>query len=296
MVDLTEKSKGKNLRLFLLFAGPAVALFLLVVVLPFLYGLCLTFTDWDGISANPGFVGLSNYIATFQDTGFWNSMLLTLQYVLFSVIFINLIAFLLAYFLTSGLKGQNVLRSAFFTPNLIGGIVLGFIWQFVFSRALVSVGRALNIAPLMSSWLSEPGSAFWAMVIVTVWQYSGYMMIIYVAGFTAISRDLREAAAIDGCTELQTLRHIILPLMVPSFVICLFLSIQRCFVVYDVNLSLTAGGPGGSTRMAAMHVYQKAFLSKEYGIGQAEAFVLFLVTAAVTLVQIALGKRKEVEA
>ena len=223
-------------------------------------------------------------------------MLLTLQYVLFSVIFINLIAFLLAYFLTSGLKGQNVLRSAFFTPNLIGGIVLGFIWQFVFSRALVSVGRALNIAPLMSSWLSEPGSAFWAMVIVTVWQYSGYMMIIYVAGFTAISRDLREAAAIDGCTELQTLRHIILPLMVPSFVICLFLSIQRCFVVYDVNLSLTAGGPGGSTRMAAMHVYQKAFLSKEYGIGQAEAFVLFLVTAAVTLVQIALGKRKEVEA
>lgn len=293
---MTEKSKGKNLRLFLLFAGPAVALFLLVVVLPFLYGLCLTFTDWDGISANPGFVGLSNYIATFQDTGFWNSMLLTLQYVLFSVIFINLIAFLLAYFLTSGLKGQNVLRSAFFTPNLIGGIVLGFIWQFVFSRALVSVGRALNIAPLMSSWLSEPGSAFWAMVIVTVWQYSGYMMIIYVAGFTAISRDLREAAAIDGCTELQTLRHIILPLMVPSFVICLFLSIQRCFVVYDVNLSLTAGGPGGSTRMAAMHVYQKAFLSKEYGIGQAEAFVLFLVTAAVTLVQIALGKRKEVEA
>ncbi len=293
---MTEKSKGKNLRLFLLFAGPAVALFLLVVVLPFLYGLCLTFTDWDGISANPGFVGLSNYIATFQDTGFWNSLLLTLQYVLFSVIFINLIAFLLAYFLTSGLKGQNVLRSAFFTPNLIGGIVLGFIWQFVFSRALVSVGRALNIAPLMSSWLSEPGSAFWAMVIVTVWQYSGYMMIIYVAGFTAISRDLREAAAIDGCTELQTLRHIILPLMVPSFVICLFLSIQRCFVVYDVNLSLTAGGPGGSTRMAAMHVYQKAFLSKEYGIGQAEAFVLFLVTAAVTLVQIALGKRKEVEA
>ena len=293
---MTEKSKGRNLRLFLLFAGPAVLLFALVVVIPFVYGVCLTFTDWDGISANPGFVGINNYIQTFQDSAFWRSLWLTLQYVFFSVILINVVAFVLAYFLTSGIRGQNVLRSAFFTPNLIGGIILGFIWQFVFSRALVSVGQALGLPALSTSWLSEPRSAFWAMVIVTVWQYSGYMMIIYVAGFTSISRDLLEASAIDGCTELQTARHIILPLMVPSFVICLFLSIQRCFVVYDVNLSLTAGGPSGTTRMAAMHVYQKAFLSKEFGVGQSEAFVLFLLVALVTLTQIALGKRKEVAA
>ena len=134
------------------------------------------------------------------------------------------------------------------------------------------------------------------MVIVTVWQYSGYMMIIYVAGFTSIPGDLLEAASIDGCTAWQTTRRIVLPLMMPSFVICLFLSIQRCFMVYDLNLSLTNGAPFGSTKMVAMHVYNKAFLSREYGVGQAEAFVLFLVVAAICVTQIYLGKRKEVEA
>ena len=267
-----------------------------MVVIPFLYGLGLTFTNWNGIIPNPGFVMFDNYIRAFQDTEFWQSLLQTLGYVLASVILINVVGFVLAYLLTSGVKGQNFLRSAFFTPNLIGGIILGFIWQFVFSRALVPAGQALGLELFSTSWLNDPTKAFWAMVIVTVWQYSGYMMIIYVAGFTGVPKDLLEAASIDGCTGAQTTRHIVLPLMVPSFVICLLLSIQRCFMVYDLNLSLTGGGPYNSTRMAAMHVYQKTFVSKEYGVGQAEALVLFAVVAIITITQVYLGKRKEVDA
>ena len=293
---MREKTKWGNLKLFLLFAGPAALLFTCVVIVPFVYGLVLTFTDWNGISNGAGFVAFQNYADAFRDTAFWRSLLLTLGYVLASVVLINLVAFFLAYLLTSGVKGQNFLRSAFFTPNLIGGIVLGFIWQFVFNNALTNLGELLGIEALTGSWLSDPTKAFWALVVVTVWQYSGYMMIIYVAGFTSVPHDLIEAAGIDGCTAGQTMRYVTLPLMVPSFVICLFLSIQRCFMVYDVNLSLTAGGPYGSTILSAMHVYQKTFVSKEYGVGQAEALLLFVVVAVFSVTQVYLGKRKEVEA
>lgn len=293
---MKEKTKLGNLKLFLIFAGPAAFLFLCVVVIPFIYGAGLTFTNWNGINANPGFVLFENYASAFQDAEFWHSLLLTIGYVLASVLLINGIAFLLAYLLTSGIKGQSFLRSAFFTPNLIGGIILGFIWQFIFNRVMVPVGETLGLGIFSISWLNDPTKAFWAMVIVTVWQYSGYMMIIYVAGFTGVPRDLIEAAGIDGCTSVQTTRYVVLPLMVPSFVICLFLSIQRCFMVYDLNLSLTNGGPYNSTKLAAMHVYQKTFVSKEYGVGQAEALILFAVVAIITVTQVWLGKRKEVDA
>lgn len=293
---MNEKTKLGNLKLFLVFAGPALVLFSLVVVIPFVYGIVLTFTNWDGFSSAVNFVGTANYSSLLQDSDFWQSLGKTLLYVLCSVLLTNFVAFVLAYLLTSGIKAQGFLRSAFFTPNLIGGIILGFIWQFVFNKSLVAVGEALNIPFLSTSWLTSPTSAFWAMVLVTVWQYSGYMMIIYVAGFTSIPRDLIEAASIDGCTEMQITRHVVLPLMVPSFVICLFLTVQRCFMVYDVNLALTNGGPGNATKMAAMYVYQKAFMSKEYGVGQAEAIVLFVIVAVITIIQTTLGKRKEVSA
>ena len=289
-----EKTRLGRAKVFLTFGFPALFFFSAVVVVPVIYGLYLTFTNWDGISQVKDFVWLENYRAVFADGAFWQSLWLTIRYVVVSVFLINLLAFVLAYLLTSGVKGQNFLRSAFFTPNLIGGIVLGFIWQFVFNRALTALGGSIPF--FANTFLGDPAKAFWAMVIVTVWQYSGYMMIIYVAGFMGIPRDLIEAAGIDGCTSWQTTRKIVLPLMAPSFVICLFLSIQRCFMVYDLNLSLTDGGPYNATRMVAMHVYDKAFLSREYGVGQAEAFVLFVVVAAICITQVVLGKRREVEA
>lgn len=293
--------KKKNQKLydigtFLAFAGPASFAFLAVIIVPFLYGLYLTFTSWDGMSKSKPFVGLANYKSVVADSSFWSSLGLTVLYVLISVILINVVGFLLALLVTGKIKGKNFFRAGFFTPNLIGGIILGYIWQFVFNRIIVYVGKDLGIGFLSKSMLSSPGTAFAALVIVSIWQYSGYMMLIYIAGLTGVSPDLREAARIDGCTEKQVTRYIILPLMRASFTICLFLSITRCFMVYDVNLSLTEGGPFGSTRLAAMYVYDKAFESKQYGVGQTEAIILFIITAVIAVTQTMINKRKEVEA
>ena len=194
------------------------------------------------------------------------------------------------------LKGSNFFRAAFFTPNLIGGIVLGYIWQFVFNKGILIIGEKTGIQLFSSSWLSDPVKAFWALIIVTVWQLSGYLMLIYIAGLMGVSENLKEAARIDGCDEKKTMRYITLPLMRGTFTICFFLAISRAFVTYDVNISLTQGGPFNSTRLAAMYVYNMAFSAKEYGLGQAEALILFLVIAVISISQAVMGKRKEVEA
>lgn len=290
-----EKGFLKKLKTYSIFAGPTTFAFFTVIILPFLYGIYLTFTDWNGISATQAYIGFSNYAHVFKDPVFWNSFLLTLKYVFFTVILINLIAFTFAYILTSGTKGQNFFRAGFFTPNLIGGILLGFIWQFIFSNILVYLGKLYHIPFLTYSWLSDPDKAFWSLVIVTVWQYTGYMMVIYISGFMNIPKDLLEAASIDGANSYQRLKSIILPLMVPSFTISVFLTLQRGFMVYDINLALTNGGPYKSTELISLHIYNTAFLSQQYGIGQAEAFLLFFVVAAVTLTQVYFSKKMEVE-
>ena len=278
-----------------MFAGPGTVLFLAVVIVPFLYGLYLTFTSWDGVSLSKPFVGLQNFADAFKDTTYWQAMGRTVIYSIFAVILINIVAFGLAYLLTSGIKGQNFFRAGFFVPNLIGGIVLGYVWQFVFNRAFVAIGKALGNAGAVSL-LSTPNGAMFCLILVSVWQYAGYMMLIYVAGFMSVSNDVKEAAMIDGCTPSQAMWNVTVPLMRSSFVQCIFLSITRCFVVYDVNLSLTKGEPFGSSVMAAMHVYNQAFTYKNYGLGQAEAVILFLVCAIVGVTQVMVGKKGEVAA
>lgn len=295
-----DKNKSMKMKYelsgFAQFALPGLIVFILVVIVPFVYGLYLTFTDWDGVSTAKNFIGFQNYGALFTDVTFWKSMFLTLKYVFCSVILVNLVAFLLAFLLTSGMKGQNFFRTGFFTPNLIGGVVLGFIWQFIFSNVLVEFGKSSGWAIFSQSWLSNPDTAFWSLVIVTVWQLAGYMMIIYIAGFTGMSADVLEAASIDGATGFTKLRKITIPMMVPSFVICLFLTLSRAFIVYDINLTLTKGGPYESTKMVAMHVYETAFTARDYGVGQAEALFLFLVVAIVSGIQVYIGKKGEIEA
>ncbi|CAM4443179.1 carbohydrate ABC transporter permease [Paenibacillus tarimensis] len=291
------KEKGWNRLLTrLLFTGPTLFAFITVMIIPFLYGIYLTFTNWDGISTTQSFVGFQNYGEVFRDAVFWKSFGLTLQYVFFSVVLINAVAFALAYVLTKGLKGQSIFRAGFFLPNLVGGIVLGFIWQFIFSNVLVYFGQQAGIPIFSASWLADPDKAFWSLVIVTVWQYAGYMMVIYVAGLMGVPNDIMEAASIDGANGWTKMRRMVLPLMVPSFIVCIFLSLQRTFMVYDVNLALTKGGPFKSTEMVSMHVYGKAFLSRDYGVGQAEALVLFVLVAAITLIQVYFSKKMEVEA
>lgn len=293
----TTRSKSiDKIKDFTIFALPGCLIFCMVVIIPFIYGFYLTLTDWDGVKKVKNIVGFTNYLSAFKDAEFWGSMGLTLKYVLLSVVLVNAVAFLLAYALTNGLKGQKFFRVGFFTPNLLGGVVLGFIWQFVFSRVLVNMGQSTGWGIFSASWLGDPNKAFWSLVIVTVWQLSGYMMLIYIAGFTGLSHDVLEAASIDGATGLQKMKSVILPLMVPSFVICLFFTLSRAFMVYDVNLTLTGGEPYGTTRLVAMHVYEKAFTSRQYGMGQAEALILFVIVASISGLQIYLGKKKEVEA
>lgn len=293
---IAEKGVLNRLRLRLLFTGPTLFAFTTVMIIPFLYGIYLTFTNWDGISTTQSLVGMQNYLAVFRDAEFWKSFGLTLKYVFYTVVLINVIAFMLAYVLTKGLKGQSIFRAGFFLPNLVGGIVLGFIWQFIFNYVLVYVGQNAGIQSLAATWLADPDKAFWALVIVTVWQNAGYMMVIYIAGLTGVPNDIMEAASIDGANSWVRLRKMVLPLMVPSFIVCIFLSLQRGFMVYDLNLALTKGGPFDSTQMVSMHVYEKAFLSRDYGVGQAEAFVLFLMVALITLLQVYFSKKLEVEA
>ena len=293
---MNTNTMSYKLRQYLMFAGIATFIFAAVVIVPFIYGLYLTFTSWDGISREKPFVGLANYIATMADSDYWAAMGRTIIYSVIAVILVNVVAFILAYLVTSGVKGQNFFRAGFFVPNLIGGIVLGYIWKFVFNRALVALGTSLSVGALSTSWLATTKGAMLCLIIVSVWQYAGYMMLIYVAGFMSISDEVLEAAMIDGCTHLESVIHISVPLMASSFVQCMFLTITRCFMVYDVNLSLTNGEPFGSSVMAAMHVYNTAFTYKDYGTGQAEALVLFIVCAAVGIAQVYIGKKAEVSA
>ena len=293
---MDTNSMSYKSKQFLMFAGVTTAVFAAVVIVPFIYGLYLTFTSWDGISTQKPFVGLANYAATFADDAYWQALGRTMIYSVIAVILVNVVAFILAFLVTSGVKGQNFFRAGFFVPNLIGGIVLGYIWKFVFNRAFVALGESLSIGALSTSWLATTNGAMLCLIIVSVWQYAGYMMLIYVAGFMSVSADVLEAARIDGCTNMQSIIHISVPLMVSSFVQCLFLTITRCFMVYDVNLSLTKGEPFNSSVMAAMHVYNQAFTYKNYGTGQAEALILFVVCAVIGVLQVYIGKKAEVSA
>lgn len=281
--------KNKQLGNLLQFAGfglPAVFIWLAVVIIPFIYGIGITFTDWNGLSMAINFVGFENYKAVFNDPTFIASILRTVIYVIFTVVLSNVVGFLLALAVTSGIKGQGLFRTGFFTPNIIGGIILGYIWNFIFSYALTSLGKTLGIDWLSTSFLTHPTRALIALIIVSSWQLSGYLMVIYIAGLTNISNELIEAAQIDGAKGWQVIKDIKIPLVRNSIAICTFLAISRSFMSFDMNLSLTAGGPYKSTELIAYKIYQTAFTSMEFGKGQAQAIVLFGIVAVISLLQV----------
>ena len=287
-----EKALKKHAPKFVL---PTFLAFVIGFIIPFAQGFYLSFCKFTTVG-NATFVGISNYTAAIKDTSFTSSFKFTVLFAIVSILLINVLAFGLALLLTQKLKGTNIFRTIFFMPNLIGGIVLGYVWKFVFNRAFVALGKSLSIGALSTSWLATTNGAMACLIIVSVWQYAGYMMLIYVAGFMSVSKSLMEAAQIDGCTKTQATINVTIPLMRSSFVQCLFLTITRCFMVYDVNLSLTKGEPFNSSVMAAMHVYNQAFSYKNYGVGQAEALVLFIVCAIVGVTQVYIGKKGEVAA
>lgn len=285
----------KKARKFILFAGPALFFFLFIIGASFVSGVQLSFTDWNGLADSYRFIGLENFIGAFRDMEFIISLGKTFTYVFFVVILTNIIAFGIAFGLTRGMRMQGVYRVGFFTPNLIGGVVLGLIWRFVFSTALPGIGEFFHIGFLEHNLLSKPNTAFASLILVSVWQMAGYLMLIYMAGIVGLPKDVLEAGKLDGATGFDELKSIILPLIMPSITICGFMSIKNAFMTYDINMSLTNGGPYASTKLVAMQVYERAFTSQQYGVGQAEALILFVIVATITLIQVSISKSKEVQ-
>ena len=287
--------KGKNIKKFLIFASIPLSIFFIVLVVPFSQGLFLTFTDWNGFDFTK-FVGLENYARSFEDDRFWATLGFTAAFVVVSVILTNVVAFSLALLVTAKLRSANIFRTFFFVPNLIGGVILGVIWQFIFNRALVSIAKNFEWPEFFqSSWLNETDTAFWALIIVTTWQASGYMMIIYITGLMSVEQDVLEAARIDGAGALRTLFSIKMPLMAQAFTISLFLTLRAGFMAYDVNVALTGGGPFRTTELISAHIFNEAFVYGNFDTGQSKAVMMFLIVALVASVQVAISKRMEVQ-
>lgn len=271
---------------FVGFGLPATFIWATVVIIPFLYGIWITMTDWNGLAIQINYVGFQNYVEVLKDATFVTAFFKTVIYAIFTVAVSNILGFLLALAVTSGIKGQGLFRAGFFTPNIIGGIILGYIWNFIFSYALTGFGKSIGVAWMSTSWLTHPTRALIALIVVSSWQMSGYLMVIYIAGLTNVPGELIEAAKVDGATGWQAVQKIKIPCIRNTIAICVFLSIARTFMSFDMNLSLTAGGPYKSTELIAYKIYQTAFTSMEFGKGQAQAIVLFVIVAAVSLTQV----------
>ncbi|WP_106767002.1 carbohydrate ABC transporter permease [Paenibacillus faecalis] len=281
----------------LVYVGPALLFFSITIMIPFVMGMYYSFTNWNGVSGNVEWVGFDNFVKIFtDDPSFADSFWFTTKFTIVGVILTNLVGFFLAYFLTKKIRGRNFLRTIFFMPNVIGGLLLGFIWQFIFVKGFATLGDVTGLSFFQLPWLGDEVTGFWGIIMVFVWQSSGYLMIIYIASITNVSKEVLEAAEIDGASRFQVLKNIMVPLIMPAVTVCLFLAISWSFKMFDLNLSLTKGGPYGSTESLAMNVYNEAFLNNRYGLGTAKSLIFFIVVAIITLVQVRLTKNKEVEA
>ncbi|MBE6739987.1 MAG: sugar ABC transporter permease [Ruminococcaceae bacterium] len=280
--------QGKILsKYFPVFVLPTLLAFTIVFLIPFIAGVYLSFTSFTTVT-DASFVGLQNYKAVFSDSEFGYSFLFTFLFAVVSVITVNLIAFGLALLLTGKIKGTNFFRTVFFMPNLIGGIVLGYIWQLIINGILLRYGYSIT---------SNEGFGFLGLVALMNWQMIGYMMIIYIAGIQNIPTQLLEAAKVDGASYPTLLGKIIIPSVMPSITICLFLTITNSFKLFDQNLALTAGAPAGKTRMLALDIYETFYGRVGYeGIGQAKAVIFFLLVALISLLQLYITSKKEHEA
>lgn len=280
----------------IIFTGPSALFFILIVAAPFMLGLYYSFTSWNGISRHADPVGINNYIHIFtRDVDFLNSFAFTVKFTLLSVLLTNAAAFILAYFLTKPFRTRNVMRTVFFVPHVIGGLLLGFIWQFIFVRGFSSIGEMTGLGFFQLPWLGTESTSFWAIVIVFVWQNAGYLMIIYITAMNNVPKNLMEAAQVDGAGKRQVLGRIVVPLIMPAVTVCLFLAISWSFKLFDLNLSLTKGGPFKSTESVALNIYNEAFNISRFGMGSAKAILFFLIVAVISLLQVWATKSKEVE-
>lgn len=287
--------KKKDIGWYILFTAPLIFIFTTVVIIPFLIGIGYSFFSWDGLPLNPKiFVGIENYVKLFSDTRFLSSAMHTTWFTFLSILMINLLGLVFAMVVTTTLKVRNAARAMLFMPYLIGGLILGYIWKFIFGDAFTTIGEHTGLTTVFFNWLLDSQFALYAMVIVATWQMAGYIMIIYITGIHSIPEDVIEAAHVDGASFWVTLFKVKFPLMMPSFTISLFMTLSNCFKIFDVNFSLTTGGPSNATEMFAMNIYNEIFQLNNYGYGQAKAIVFFIVVAAITLYQVSVTKKREV--
>ena len=280
---MTTKSMKKYSPLFVL---PTFAAFLIGFIIPFIMGIYLSFCKFTTVTdAKP--VGFSNYLKVFQDPTFVHSLWYTALFTIVSVITINLFAFTIAMLLTKAMRGTNVFRTVFFMPNLIGGIVLGYIWQLILNGVLLYFDRTLTYSATYG---------FWGLVILMNWQQIGYMMIIYIAGIQNIPGELIEAAEIDGASKWQILRNVTIPMLMPSITICSFLTLTNGFKLFDQNMALTGGAPSDKSQMLALNIFDTFYGRTGWeGVGQAKAVIFFILVAAIALIQLRATRSKEVQ-
>lgn len=278
-----EKSIKRYWPVFVL---PTMVAFFMGFVIPFIEGIYLSFCEFTTIK-DAKFVGVKNYVAAFQDVNFTGAFKFTTLFAVVTLILVNILAFLVALALTQNLKGKEIFRTVFFMPNLIGGIVLGYIWQLIFDAIFAKFDTALKLDETLG---------FWGLVILICWQQVGYMMIIYIAGLQAIPEDIMEAAMIDGASRSQRLFRITIPNMMPSITICTFLTITNSFKLFDQNLALTGGEPLHKTEMLALNIYDTFYGRVGFeGVGQAKAVVFFIIVVAIGLLQLRVTQDKEVQ-
>lgn len=279
---------GKSVRKWwALFALPTFAAFVIGFLVPFVMSIILSFCRFATVT-DAKFIGIHNYAAALSDPEFWHALIFTVAFTVVTTLIINILGFAVAYLLTTNIRGANIFRSVFFMPNLIGGIILGYIWMLLLNGILAHWGRSITYSGVYG---------FWGLVILYCWQQIGYMMIIYISGLQSLPGDVIEAAQVDGANGRQTLFHITIPLMMPSITVCTFLTVTNGFKLFDQNLALTNGAPSNSSEMLALNIYRTFYGRPGFeGVGQAKAVIFFIIVAAIAIIQNRLTTSKEVTA
>ena len=291
---MPHKKHTKIVNMVFLF--PMVFTFVVTVIIPFILGIIYSFTDWNGIQVTR-FVGFENYITMFKQSDYVYSFVITLIYTVINMILVNVVGFVLALVCSSKMKGTSFFRSAYFLPNLIGGLVLGYVWQFIFNKVFTTIFAG------SLSMLTDANLALLAILIVNTWQYAGYIMLIYLTGLQTVPKDVLEASGVDGASTLTTLFKIKIPMIANTFTVCIFLTLVNSFKQFDLNLAITNGAPSRimgpkiiqATELLALNIYNTAIRKNNYALGQTKAVIFFIILAAVSLTQVAISKKKEIE-
>lgn len=289
-----KKNVKENFWL-MVFVLPALVLFSLFVVYPFISGIHYSLYDWDGISPEKLFVGIGNYKKLFTDKHFLSALWFTIKFTILTVITQNLGALIIASLLDSITKFNGFLRGVFFIPNVLSGVIVAFIWGFIFTKVLPSIGQQTGLDFLGTSWFSQSDTAFWSTIIVSFWLGTGYLTVVYLAGLSTVDTNVIESAKLDGVNPLQMLFKIKVPLILPSIIVGIFLITMNGLKQFEIVFLMTGGGPYRSTETLALLSYNTAYQKNNFGQATAQAIILFVLVAVVTTLQLTVLKGKEVE-